>query len=395
MADSTEKLKRVAGALSKLGSNVATAPEGEAAGIKAVSDNVNQYAEDRNRALGIPKEEPKPDTTVYPQDRINVGRHYGDRPGEKRISDQELKEMTHPLGQIPVYDDGGDVDVNDGKHQLAIVEEGERVLTPEQNAAYKAAQGLPVESRKQPAGITPIMPKVGPLGTAYPQSSGDTEQPNSDHVALIKQDKEDAAQKGDLVGMGNAILADKHVVQPEMPKIANPGMPRIIPAESPLGSALPTYGGPGKAPAAGELIPTGEANKDEHKFKVASYDQQIQNALDKAAETNNPAFAEQADRLRIAKAQYLKNTPWGSESNHPGILGKIGHVAAGIGNIAGDIVAPETMALIPGTQLYKQRQNAGYAKMLSEDEEANLKNQTEKNKAASAGVGKTPRTDIQ
>src|SRR6185437_13813600 len=32
-------------------------------------------------------------------------------------------------------------------------------------------------------------------------------------------------------------------------------------------------------------------------------------------------------------------------------LGKIGHVAANIGNVLGDIFAPGTMALIPGTQL--------------------------------------------
>src|SRR6185312_9148685 len=36
-------------------------------------------------------------------------------------------------------------------------------------------------------------------------------------------------------------------------------------------------------------------------------------------------------------------------------LGKIGHVFGGIGNALGDIFAPATMALIPGTQLYNER----------------------------------------
>jgi hypothetical protein len=36
-------------------------------------------------------------------------------------------------------------------------------------------------------------------------------------------------------------------------------------------------------------------------------------------------------------------------------LGKIGHVAAGIGNVLGDIFAPSTMELIPGTQLQNER----------------------------------------
>lgn len=37
-------------------------------------------------------------------------------------------------------------------------------------------------------------------------------------------------------------------------------------------------------------------------------------------------------------------------------LGKIGHVAAGIGNVLGNIFAPATMALIPGTELHSQIQ---------------------------------------
>ena len=39
---------------------------------------------------------------------------------------------------IPLYDDGGDVDVNDGKHQVAIVQNGEKVLTPEEAEQYRA-----------------------------------------------------------------------------------------------------------------------------------------------------------------------------------------------------------------------------------------------------------------
>jgi hypothetical protein len=36
-------------------------------------------------------------------------------------------------------------------------------------------------------------------------------------------------------------------------------------------------------------------------------------------------------------------------------LGKIGHVAANVGNVLGDIFAPDVMANIPGTQLYNER----------------------------------------
>jgi hypothetical protein len=280
-----------------------------------------------------------------------------------------------PLRKIPVYDEGGEVDVNDGKHQLAIIEDGERVLTPEQNAAYKSAQDLPVESRKQP-GMPTIMPKVGPLGTAFPQSP-DTQHPLGDEVKqpssmphstdtsasappfdplqLINDDKVSAAKNGDLVGFGKALINEKH-----------------------FSPTMPMYSGPGEAPATGELIPTKEMHGDKSKY----YDQQIQDALDKAATTNDPAYQEQADRLKLAKAQYEKNTPWGSEGNHPGILGKIAHVAAGVGNIAGDIVAPSTMELIPGTDLNKQVQASKLGRALSLDTEDILKASEAKDKDA-------------
>lgn len=53
----------------------------------------------------------------------------------------------------------------------------------------------------------------------------------------------------------------------------------------------------------------------------------------------------------LQRMQDQDKNPYGSAENHPGILGKIGHYAARIGNIAGNIVAPATMANIPGTEL--------------------------------------------
>jgi len=57
---------------------------------------------------------------------------------------------------------------------------------------------------------------------------------------------------------------------------------------------------------------------------------------------------------KLERTEDQKANPWGTPENHPGLLGKIGHVAAKIGNVAGDIVAPGTMANIPGTELNKQ-----------------------------------------
>lgn len=63
---------------------------------------------------------------------------------------------------------------------------------------------------------------------------------------------------------------------------------------------------------------------------------------------------------RIAAEDYDKAHPWGSPiSEHPGFLGKVAHGFAKAGNIAGDILAPGTMANIPGTDLNKQVTRAG------------------------------------
>lgn len=57
---------------------------------------------------------------------------------------------------------------------------------------------------------------------------------------------------------------------------------------------------------------------------------------------------------KLQRIEDKKANPWGSAENHPGLLGKVGHVLSKIGNVAGDIFAPGTMALIPGTDLNRE-----------------------------------------
>jgi hypothetical protein len=68
-----------------------------------------------------------------------------------------------------------------------------------------------------------------------------------------------------------------------------------------------------------------------------------------------PGSAEN-DRSQLSRIADQKANPWGSPENHPGALGKIGHVLGRIGNVAGNIVAGPEMALIPGTDLNRHRQ---------------------------------------
>jgi hypothetical protein len=56
---------------------------------------------------------------------------------------------------------------------------------------------------------------------------------------------------------------------------------------------------------------------------------------------------------KIQKIEDEKANPWGSEENHPGFFGKLAHIGAKIGNIAGDVLDPAAMARIPGTELHR------------------------------------------
>lgn len=58
----------------------------------------------------------------------------------------------------------------------------------------------------------------------------------------------------------------------------------------------------------------------------------------------------------LKKLQYQDANPYGSANNHPGVGGKILHALSVAGNIAGDIFAPSTMELIPGTALNRRVQ---------------------------------------
>jgi hypothetical protein len=96
--------------------------------------------EDRVRGMGnIPDPSGMPGQEAHPQ----------------QVAVQGLdRNYMSGLGQIPLYDDGGTIppehddvgpvknDPYDGHHSLAVLEENERVLTPEQNAAYEQS-GFP------------------------------------------------------------------------------------------------------------------------------------------------------------------------------------------------------------------------------------------------------------
>ena len=93
---------------------------------------------------------------------------------------------------------------------------------------------------------------------------------------------------------------------------------------------------------------------------------------------------------RQERLDYEKLHPWGSEvSEHPGTWGKIAHVASRVGNIAGDVFAPATMANIPGTDLNKQRQEAQNERWI------NLGGENQLREAEEQGIRQRPEIEAQ
>lgn len=83
------------------------------------------------------------------------------------------------------------------------------------------------------------------------------------------------------------------------------------------------------------------------------------------------------DRGQLQKIQWAQENPYGTANNHPGKLGKLAHAFSMIGNIAGDIFAPSTMALIPGTQLNRQRSEGFLANRLNQEQEQQQQEMTQ------------------
>lgn len=71
-------------------------------------------------------------------------------------------------------------------------------------------------------------------------------------------------------------------------------------------------------------------------------------------------------RNQLQRIEDQKANPLGSANNHPGMVGKLEHIGGRIANIAGDILAPGTTALIPGSDLNKNIEKSNVTRQLDE-----------------------------
>ena len=211
----------------------------------------------------------------------------------------------------------------------------------------------------------------------------------------IKHDEQDAMGKGvqGLAQLGMAKIHAKQLGINEEPSIegitapkefarqdATPklgGIPKMGEATPEATPAAPAAGAPA-APAA----PTATSERSpDFKAKLAQLNQDHANAL---AE-RTPEGKVRADYIQEQINDLHKNNPWGTAGNHPGFMGKLGHVASKFGNIAGDVFAPGTMALIPGTDLNKRVQEGGLQRQTQADVQEATAREAEENKATAPG----------
>jgi len=274
-----------------------------------------------------------------------------------------------------LHDDGGEtvdadnVNVNDGKHQVAVLKEGEKVLTPEQAEVYDKEQakktvenpGAQTEDA-HPTDETAVQPQAPAPDKPLPTAS------HEERVA-IKKDQQDALGMG-VSGLTQLGLANIHAKQLGLNPVAvgDEATPagfdvNQMTAPKGLNQGAQAPGLPKMADAVGPTQPAAPAVKPDFKTQLAQLKQDHSAAL---AE-RTPEGKVKADYIQAQINDLQKNNPWGSAQNRPGFMGKLGHVASKIGNIAGDTFIPKIMVNIPGTDLNKQAQERGLQEQTAQD----------------------------
>lgn len=99
--------------------------------------------------------------------------------------------------------------------------------------------------------------------------------------------------------------------------------------------------------------------------------------------------------LNGANAKLQSDTPQQYHYGAHGVLGNVGHVLERFGNIAGDILDPGATALIPGSDLFKQRQVAQDHALVQQAEENKAVEQKEQDTVANEGANREQKGDIE
>jgi len=250
--------------------------------------------------------------------------------GTALLNERHLKPMT---GEPKVYDDGGDVQLEDKDKTPPEFNQGYRPMVVE--TGKPAVQATPQHGVEDTGQLTPEQFNQGRnKGAALPSGTTDTATAPS--------------------GLNQGQHAMKQMLPPQ--ETATPAAPAGGMRQ--MSTATPPSQDMYQATAGGALRPgtepTGQGEtkgqqrdlaKMEYKAKLADYDQRHQAALDEGTLEGKT----KADYIAYAKQAFQSKNPYGSEGNHPGIGGKLLHGLARTGEIAADIAMPGLTQAIPGT----------------------------------------------
>ena len=271
------------------------------------------------------------------------------------------------IQNIPSYDEGTDYVDRD---QIAKLHEGEAVIPADENAHRMLIDGHPVERGDASIEQRPSEQPQERPAMRNPYGEDDAKR------SLIRDDIEQAQKKGDLLGMGKGLLNERIINRGDASMEKRP-MEQL--PEAPSLDSLPRIAGT-RAGGSPEAMP-------EVKPTLVPYKEQVAN-LKEIIRTGSREDAANAEE-RLARLE--KGTPWGSPENHPGFLGKIGHIASEVGQAALMPTAPYLLNAIPGTQrrlAAEEQQGIGKIKELQGEDLT--KAETAKNLATVKAAGKTP-----
>lgn len=306
--------------------------------------------------------------------RVNI---VGEEGPEEIVGDQVIP-MNHgqernPMTQLPeekqegapadfegpVYPNPGHMKVQEDTEKPAIDQKAPMNM---QNAPGGQAAGQPAavqEASFKPK--EPIVPHdngmMKPSKLAPPAGPQQVEQvappdPNqviADQHAKTMKAKLDAASKGDLVGMGAAIIAGNALPKPPIPGAAEGGVvPDVNLGQG--GGAMPNYTGK-------ERVGAGTPGEMQVKKQYQDQLDDLDHKILTASKIHTPEGKQELGYLQSEKAVLQKMNPLGSAGNKPGLLGKIEHGLGAVGNAVGDALIPNVMPNIPGTQANLNAQN--------------------------------------
>src|SRR5271165_57621 len=163
---------------------VVNAAKGAAAAIKAGNDETDsigaglaERAKMTRAAMGK-SDEAKPVEKESVSPTAGGNSPYGSRKGEKRLDTSYLDKPT--AIKAPVYDKGGKVNVNDGKHEVAILKHGERVLTEKQDKKYQAMKAEHGEPDADDVKVYDKGGKVTPMAGMFDQITKGGDKPKKE-----------------------------------------------------------------------------------------------------------------------------------------------------------------------------------------------------------------------